>query len=411
MIILVLNSGSSSLKYQLFDTDKNFRVLAKGLIERIGLEMSAFTYKYHNVDGKLTEKFYVEQPIPDHTDAIRIVLKALTDPELGGVIHDFQEIDAVGNRMAHGGEFFHNSCEVTPRVIDRLKSLVELAPLHIPGNLAGIAAMQQILPNVPQVVVFDTAFHADIPPKAFLYGLPYEYYEKYGIRRYGFHGTSHGFVAEKGAKMLDHATRSGRHWRDLNIITCHLGSGASIAAINHGRSIDSTMGMTSLEGLVMGSRCGDVDAGALTYLMEKEGWNKAHAERVLYKQSGLVGISGGKQDMRDIYAGKLAGDEQCANAFDVFAYRVKKYIGAYMAAMNGCDLLVMTGGIGENAWFMRHAILENMEVLGIVVDMELNDKVMGEDTIISTPDSRVAVAVVTTDEELVIAQETLSIVR
>ncbi|MCF0211475.1 MAG: acetate kinase [Bacteroidales bacterium] len=402
MIILVLNCGSSSIKYQLLDTEKEFHVMAKGLIERIGLPMGMLTLKYHG-------QVYTEEcPIVDHADGIRMVLKALTHPEIG-VIHSYDEIDAVGNRMAHGGEYFRQSMLVDDAVLEKLRTVIELAPLHIPGNLAGIEAMRKVLPNVPQVVVFDTAFHATIPPKAYLYGLPYEYYEKYGIRRYGFHGTSHGYVAEKGARMLDREYRTGRSWTDMKIITCHLGSGASIAAIDHGRSMDTTMGMTSLEGLVMGSRLGDCDAGALTYLMERENLDRNGIEKILYKKSGLVGISGDKQDMRDIYAGKQAGDERCTNAFDVFAYRVKKYIGSYMAAMNGCDLVVFTGGIGENAWFMRHAILEDMDYLGLDVDMELNDKVMGEDHIISRPNSRVKVAVVTTNEELVIAQETLAL--
>lgn len=404
MIILVLNCGSSSIKYQLFDTEKHFEVLAKGYIERIGLPMGCITHRYHG------EKYYEEQPIPDHKDGIRIALKALTHPEIG-VIKSFEEIDAVGHRMAHGGEYFRQSTIVTPEIVEKLHHCIDLAPLHVPGNLTGIAAMQDVLPNVPQVVIFDTAFHADIPAKAFLYGLPYEYYEKYGIRKYGFHGTSHGYVAEKGAEMLNRANRNGRTWKDMKIISCHLGSGSSIAAIDHGRSMDTTMGMTSLEGLVMGSRVGDVDAGALVFLAEKEGWNVADLEKVLYKNSGLVGISSGTQDMRDVYAGKLNGDEKCTNAFDVFAYRVKKTIGAYMAAMNGCDLLILTGGIGENAWFMRHAILENMEYLGIDVDLELNDKTMGEDCILSRPNSRVAVAAVTTNEELVMAQETLALVK
>ncbi|MCQ2299554.1 MAG: acetate kinase [Bacteroidales bacterium] len=397
MKILVLNCGSSSIKYQLLDTENEFQVIAKGLLERIGLSMGTFTHRYHG------EKYYEETPIPNHTEGIRMVLNALTDPKIG-VIKDFSEIDAVGNRMAHGGEKFKESCLVTDEVLDNAHALIELAPLHIPGNIAGIEAMKAVLPNVPQVVVFDTAFHANIPPKAYLYGLPYEYYEKYGIRRYGFHGASHGFVAEKGAKMI------GKDWKDLKIVSCHLGSGASIAAIDHGTSIDTTMGMTSLEGLIMGSRCGDVDPGVLTYLMEKEGWGRKEMEQVLYKKSGLVGISGGTQDMRDVYAGKKAGDERCTYAFDCFAYKVKKYIGAYMAAMNGCDLLVMTGGIGENAWFMLHAILENMEFLGIDVDLVLNDTLMGEDHIISTDSSRVKVAIVTTDEELVMAKETQRLV-
>lgn len=398
MKILVLNSGSSSLKYQLLDTDNDFQVLAKGLLERIGLEMGEFTHKYGN------EKYVETTPIPDHVAGIRMVLRALTDEKMG-VINDFSEIGAVGNRIAHGGELFLESCLVSDAMVKECERIVSLAPLHIPGNLAGIEAMRELLPNVPQVAVFDTAFHTTIPPHAYLYGLPYEYYEKYGIRRYGFHGTSHGFVAEKGARMF-----LNKDWKDLKIITCHLGNGASIAAIDHGKSIDTSMGLTSLEGVTMGSRMGDCDPGAVVYLMEREGWDRTQAEKVFYKQSGLVGLSGGKMDMRDIYAGKKAGDERCTNAFDVFAYRVKKYIGSYMAAMNGCDLLIMTGGIGENAWFMRKAILQDMDFLGITIDLSINDEMMGQDRVISYPNSPVTVAVVTTDEERVIAGETFRIV-
>lgn len=397
MKILVLNCGSSSIKYQLIDMDNNAQVMAKGLLERIGLEMGEFTHKYNG------EKHYEQLPIPTHTEGIKIVLKALTDEKMG-VIKNLNEIGAVGNRVAHGGELFSGSCLVTDEVIEKIKSLTDLAPLHTPGNLAGIYAMREVLPEVKQVVVFDTAFHQTIPAKAFLYGLPYEYYQKYGIRRYGFHGTSHMFVAEKAAKMV------GKDWKDLKIISCHLGSGASICAIDHGKSVDTSMGMTPLEGLIMGSRPGDVDPGALTYLIEKEGMSWKDVTTMLNKKSGLVGISGGKQDMRDIRAGRDAGDQRCTYAFDMFAYKVKKYIGAYMAAMNGCDILLMTGGIGENAWFMRHPILENMEFLGIKVDMELNDKIMGEDCVISTPDSKVTTIVVTTDEEFVIASDTYRLV-
>ena len=293
--------------------------------------------------------------------------------------------------------------KVNDKVIEQIKSLEHLAPLHTPGNLAGIYAMREVLPNVPQAVVFDTAFHSTLPPKSFLYGLPYDYYKKYGIRRYGFHGTSHKFVAEKAAKMI------GKDWNDLKIVSCHLGSGASIAAIDHGKSFDTTMGMTALEGLVMGSRCGDVDPGVLLYLMD-QGMTSKELTKVLYKQSGLIGISGDKQDMRDIRAGRDAGDERCTYAFDMFAQRVKRYIGGYMAEMGGCDLLLFTGGIGENAWFMRRPILEGLECLGIKVDLELNDKVMGEDVVISTPDSKVATVVVTTDEEFVIASDTFKLV-
>ena len=398
MKILVLNCGSSSIKYQLVDMDNNANVMAKGLLERIGLEMGEFTHKYNG------QKHYEQLPIPTHTDGIKIVLNALIHPEMG-VIKQLDEIGAVGNRVAHGGELFAGSCVVTDEVIEKIKSLQDLAPLHTPGNLAGIYAMREVLPNVKQVVVFDTAFHQTLPPKAYLYGLPYEYYKKYGIRRYGFHGTSHSYVAEKAAKMI------GKDWKDLKIISCHLGSGASICAVDHGKSVDTSMGMTPLEGLIMGSRPGDVDPGALTYLIEKENMTWKDVTTVLNKKSGLIGITGGRQDMRDVRAGRDEGDERCTYAFDMFAYRVKKYIGAYMAAMNGCDILLMTGGIGENAWFMRHPILDNMDFLGIKVDMELNDRIMGEDCIISTPDSKVTTIVVTTDEEFVIASDTYHLVK
>ena len=397
MKILVLNCGSSSIKYQLIDMANNAEVMAKGLLERIGLEMGEFTHKYRG------EKHYEQRPIPNHTEGIKMVLAALVDPKIG-VIKDINEVGAVGNRVAHGGEIFKQSALVTDKVIEQIKSLEHLAPLHTPGNLAGIYAMREVLPNVPQAVVFDTAFHSTLPPKSFLYGLPYDFYKKYGIRRYGFHGTSHKFVAEKAAKMI------GRDWNDLKIISCHLGSGASIAAIDHGKSVDTTMGLTALEGLVMGSRCGDVDPGVLLYLMD-QGMTSKELTKVLYKQSGLIGISGDKQDMRDIRAGRDAGDERCTYAFDMFAQRVKRYIGGYMAEMGGCDLLLFTGGIGENAWFMRRPILEGLECLGIKVDLELNDKIMGEDVILSTPDSKVATVVVTTDEEFVIASDTYNLVK
>ncbi len=398
MKILVLNCGSSSIKYQLIDMENDAQVLAKGLLERIGLAMGEFTHKFNG------QKHYEQLPIPNHTDGVRIVLKALVDPNIG-VIKDLKEISAVGNRMVYGGEFFTESCIVTDEMIRKIEEYIDVFPLHIPGNLAGINAMREVLPDVPQVAVFDTAFHHTMPPKAFLYGIPYEYYEKYRIRRYGFHGTSHGYVAPKAAQMI------GKDWNDLKIISCHLGSGASIAAIDHGKSVDTSLGMTPIEGLIMGSRCGDIDAGALLYLMEKENLSLKETSTILNKKSGLLGIRGDKQDMRDIRAGRDAGDERATYAFDMFAYRVKKYIGAYMAAMNGCDLLLFTGGIGENAWFMRRPILEDMDFFGIKVDFTKNDGVMGEDVILSTPDSKVAVVVVATDEEFVIASDTYRLVK
>ena len=378
MKILVLNCGSSSLKYQLIDVDTK-SVLTKGLLERIGLEQGIFSYTCNG------EKHTVECPIHNHTDGLRMVMEALVNHE-NGVIGSLQEVSAVGHRFAHGGEYFKESVLITHDVLDKARALTDLAPLHIPGNIMGVEAMWEVLPGVPQVAVFDTSFHHTIEPKNYLYGIPYEYYEQYGIRRYGFHGTSHRFVAKKGAKMV------GKYWKDLKIITCHLGSGASISAIDHGKSVNNSMGMTSLEGLTMGSRCGDIDVGALLYLMEKAGLSVQEVNDVLYKKSGLVGLSGGAQDMRDIWAGRNKGDQRCIYAFDVF------------------DLLIFTGGIGENAWFMRHAILQDLDWLGVDVDMELNDCTAGIDCVISRPHSRVTTLVVMTDEELAIAIDTYKIV-
>ena len=398
MKILVLNCGSSSIKYQLVDMANNAQVMAKGLLERIGLEMGEFTHKWNG------QKHYEQVPIPDHTAGIKIVLNALIDPKMG-VIKDFKEIGAVGNRVAHGGESFDKSVVVTDEVIEKIKALTPLAPLHTPGNLAGIYAMREVLPGVPQVAVFDTAFHSTMPPKSFLYGVPYEYYEKYGVRRYGFHGTSHKFVAEKAADFV------GKDWKQCKIVTCHLGSGASIAAVEHGKSVETSMGFTPVEGLVMGRRTGDLDLDAFMYIMDKEGFNTKEMNTLVNKKSGLVGITGGKQDMRDVRAAKEEGDERCTYAFNMFAHRVKKYIGGYMAVMNGADVIVMTGGIGENAWFMREAFLENMEGLGIKLDHRLNKETVGEAGVISTPDSKVTVVVYPTDEEFVIAKDTFNLVQ
>ena len=393
MKILVLNCGSSSIKYQLIDMSNNAEVMAKGLLERVGTENGEFT---HRPKGK--DKHYEQLPIANHTVGIDLVLHALTDPKLG-VISDLNEIGACGHRVAHGGEVFKDSVIIDKAVIKHIEILSELAPLHTPAILNGILATEELLPNIKKVAVFDTSFHQTMPAEAYLYGLPYELYEKYKVRRYGFHGTSHKFVAEKAAKMI------GKDWHDLKIITCHLGSGASIAAIKNGQSIDSTMGFTPLEGLVMGTRCGDLDPGVLLYIAEKENMTPGDLNTMLNKKSGLMGLCG-RSDMRDVYAGRNEGDEKCKHAFDVFAHHVKKYIGAYSAIMNGCDILVMTGGIGENAWFMREHILTNMEFLGVEIDFDLNKTIMGEDKIISTPNSRIATMVVTTDEEFVIASDT-----
>jgi acetate kinase len=373
------------------------RLLAKGLLERIGLEMGEFTHKYNG------EKYYEQLPIPNHTEGIKLVLKALVDPKMG-VIKDLKEINAVGHRVAHGGEKFSHSVLIDDNVVEMIKDLVDLAPLHNPGALQGIAAMKEVLPGIPMAAVFDTSFHSTMPPEAYLYALPYEYYEKYRVRRYGFHGTSHKYVAEKAAAFV------GKDWKKSKIVTCHLGSGASIAAVEYGKSVETSMGFTPVEGLVMGSRTGDLDVGAFMYIMDKEGLNTKEMNTLVNKKSGLVGITGGKQDMRDVRAAKEEGDERCTYAFNMFAHRVKKYIGAYMAVMNGADIIVMTGGIGENAWFMREAILENMEGLGIEFDAAMNKEIIGDAGVISTPNSKVTVVVYPTDEEFVIAQDTYNLV-
>lgn len=378
--------------------EKNHSVLAKGLLERIGLEMGEFTHKWNG------QKHYEQLPIPNHTEGIKIVLQALTNKEYG-VISDLKEIKAVGHRVAHGGEKFTHSVRIDDNVINQIKDLCDLAPLHNPGALQGIAAMQAVLPGIPMAAVFDTSFHATMPPEAYLYAIPYEYYDKYRVRRYGFHGTSHKYVAEKAAEYV------GKDWKNTKIVTCHLGSGASIAAVENGKSVETSMGFTPVEGLVMGSRTGDLDLGAFMYIMDKEGYNTKEMNTLVNKKSGLIGITGNSQDMRDVRAGRDAGDERCTYAFNMFAHRVKKYIGAYAAIMNGMDVLVMTGGIGENAWFMREAILENMEFFGIKLDKKLNETIMGDAAVISTPDSKVKVVVYPTDEEYMIAKDTFDLVK
>ena len=401
MKILVLNCGSSSIKYQLIDivNDNDSILLAKGLCERVGLEMGEFT---HKPQGK--EKYYKQVPIPNHKAGINMVLNALTDSEIG-VISSLNEIQACGHRVAHGGEIFTKSVLIDAQVKQHIKSLEPLAPLHTPANLAGIEAMEALLPDAPQVAVFDTAFHHTLQPHAYLYGIPYKYYEQYRIRRYGFHGTSHRYVAPKAAKM------AGMDINNSKIISCHLGSGASVAAVLNGKSVDTSMGFTTVEGLVMGSRCGDIDAGALLYLGEKEGWGYKELNRFITKDCGLNGLTDGVTDMRDIMAGKREGNQRLSDAFDVFAYRVKKYIGAYAAAMGGVDIILFTGGIGENAWWQRQAISSGLEFLGAVLDKQVNEQTAGKDGIISTPDSKVKILSVTTDEEYVIAKDTYLLVK
>ncbi|MEE0889934.1 MAG: acetate kinase [Bacteroidales bacterium] len=399
MKILVLNCGSSSIKYQLIDMDNNATLLAKGLLERIGLEMGEFT---HKPVGK--DKYYVQQPIPDHKAGIKMVLEALVDEKIG-VIASLTEINACGHRVAHGGEIFKQSVLVGEKEKEQIRALFALAPLHNPANLQGIEAMQAILPNVPQVAVFDTSFHQSMPAEAYLYAIPYEYYQTDKVRRYGFHGTSHRFVAPKAAKM------AGLDINNSKIISCHLGSGASICAVKDGKSVDTSMGFTPVEGLIMGSRCGDLDLGVLLYIAEKENMTIKEMNNFINKKCGLNGITGGVVDMRDIMAGKREGKERETYAFDMFAYRVKKYIGAYAAAMGGVDAILFTGGIGENAWWQRQEICRGLEFLGAEIDEKQNEAMAGQDGIISKESSRVKILSVTTDEELVIAQDTYSIVK
>ena len=399
MKILVLNCGSSSIKYQLIDMDNNATLLAKGLLERIGLEMGEFT---HKPVGK--DKHYVKQPIPDHKAGIKMVLDALVDEKIG-VIASLTEINACGHRVAHGGEIFKQSVLVGEKEKEQIRALFALAPLHNPANLQGIEAMEAILPNVPQVAVFDTSFHQSMPAEAYLYAIPYEYYQTDKVRRYGFHGTSHRFVAPKAAKM------AGLDINNSKIISCHLGSGASICAVKDGKSVDTSMGFTPVEGLIMGSRCGDLDLGVLLYIAEKENMTIKDMNNFINKKCGLNGITGGVVDMRDIMAGKREGKERETYAFDMFAYRVKKYIGAYAAAMGGVDAILFTGGIGENAWWQRQEICRGLEFLGAEIDEKQNEAMAGQDGIISKESSKVKILSVTTDEELVIAQDTYSIVK
>lgn len=399
MKVLVLNCGSSSIKYQLIDMANNAALMAKGLIERIGAEVGEFT---HKATGK--DKYYVQTPVKDHEVGISLVLNTLIDENLG-VIKNLNEINAVGHRVAHGGEYFKESTILGETEIKEIEKLCSLAPLHNPASLLGINVMMKILPNIKQVGIFDTSFHQTMPQEAYLYALPYKYYREDKIRRYGFHGTSHKYVGPKGAELL------GKKFEDLKIIVCHLGNGASICAINKGKSVDTSMGFTPVEGLIMGTRTGDLDLGALLYIGEKEGLDFKGMNTLINKKSGLFGITEGTTDMRDIIAGKLSGDEVKTRAFNSFVYRVKKYIGAYTAAMDGVDLIVMTGGIGENAFVVREAILKDLKFFGVELDVNANKEAVGIEKLITTKDSRTAVMVVPTNEELVMATETYNLVK
>ena len=398
MKILVLNCGSSSLKYQLIDMS-NEEVLCVGLVERIGIEGSVLKQEKDGVEGKLI----VEQPMKNHQDAIKLVLDAVVDPQYGGV-KDIKEVEAVGHRVVHGGEKFAGSVLITDEVKAALEECIELAPLHNPANIMGIEACEAILPGVPMVGVFDTAFHQTMPKKSYLYGLPHELYTKYGVRRYGFHGTSHRYVSQRAAAML------GKNIEDCKIITCHLGNGASVAAIDGGKSVDTSMGFTPLEGLIMGTRCGDIDAAILPFLMEKEGLDAKGLSDLMNKKSGVYGMTGISSDFRDICDAAAEGNQQAIDALDAYHKRVKKYIGAYAAEMNGVDAIVFTAGLGENGIEDRLAIASNLEVLGVKMDAEANN-VRGKETVISAADSKVKVLLIPTNEELMIARDTLELVK
>ncbi|WP_352400405.1 acetate kinase [Anaerotignum sp.] len=392
MKILVLNCGSSSLKYQLFDME-NEAVLAKGLCERIGIEGSRLKHQPADKDDVVFEDY-----LEDHDVAVQKVMEALTNPEYG-VVKSMKEINAVGHRVVHGGEYFAGSVIIDDAVKDALEKCSELAPLHNPANLIGIAACEKLMPGVPQVGVFDTAFHQTMPERAYLYAIPYEYYEKYKIRRYGFHGTSHRYVSEEAARMLE------RPYDQTKTITCHLGNGGSICAVRNGKSIDTTMGFTPLEGLVMGTRAGDVDAAVITFLMEKEKLTPQEMDNILNKKSGVLGISGVSSDFRDIEDASEHGNTRAEAALDVFAYKVAKRIGAYAAAMNGVDCIVFTAGLGENSGSTRRLICDYLGYLGVHID-SYNNSLRGKAMEISASDSRVRVLVIPTNEELVIARDT-----
>lgn len=391
MKILVLNCGSSSLKYQLIDMEGE-KVLAKGLVERIGIEGSRIKHTKTGLDAVTREV-----PFPDHSAAIKYVLDILVDPELG-VLKSLDELGATGHRIVHGGEKFTQSVLVTPEVVKGIEEVIPLAPLHNPANLMGLKAVMDVLPGKPNVVVFDTAFHQTMPPKAFIYGIPYEYYEKDRIRRYGFHGTSHGYVANRAAEIL------GKDIKDLKIVTCHLGNGSSITAVDCGKCVDTSMGMGTGEGLLMGTRSGNVDPLVMINLMEKLG-DAQKVSEVVHKQSGLLGVSGVSSDLRDVEEAAAKGCERSKIAQDILITGVKKYIASYAAEMGGVDVVVFTAGIGENGITFREAVCKDMEFMGIKFDAEKNN-CRGKEVVISTPDSKVTVMVVPTDEEMAIARDT-----
>ena len=396
MNVLVINCGSSSLKYQVIDSDAE-KVLAKGLCERIG------------IDGRLVyqpaggEKEITDAAMPTHTEAVRLVLDALVNPKTGA-LKSLDEIDAIGHRIVHGGEKFTSSTIITDDVIRTVEECNDLAPLHNPANIIGINACRELMPNVPMVGVFDTAFHQTMPAKAYMYAVPYEYYENYKVRRYGFHGTSHSYVSKRVAEI------HGSDYSAVRTIVCHLGNGASVCAVKNGKSVDTSMGLSPLEGLIMGTRSGDIDPSALEYIASKENMTLSEAVDMLNKKSGVLGVSGVSSDFRDLLDAAEKGNQRADLAVEMFCYRVAKYIGAYTAAMNGVDLIAFTAGVGENNGYVREKICSYLSFLGITLDLEAN-KVRGEEQKISTDDSKVSVYVVPTNEELAIARETVALVK
>lgn len=396
MKILVLNCGSSSIKYALYNMDDK-SVMTSGGAERVGLDGAFVKVKLPN-----GEKKTVMHDIPEHTEGVKFIFSLLTDPEIG-VIKDLNEIDAVGHRMVHGGEKFNKSVVLTDEVLKTFEECIDLAPLHNPANLKGVKAVSELMPGLPQVGVFDTAFHQTMPAHSYLYAIPYELYEKYGVRRYGFHGTSHRYVSKRVCDFL------GVNPADKKVITCHIGNGGSIAAVDGGKCVDTSMGLTPLEGLMMGTRSGDIDGGAITFLEKKLGLDADGMSNLLNKKSGVLGITGISSDMREIESANDEGNERAKLALDMYSYRIKKYVGAYAAAMGGCDIIVFTAGVGENQASMREDVCKNMEYIGVKLDVEKNKTIRGEEAIISTPDSKVTVCVIPTDEELMIATDTMNL--
>ena len=396
MKILVLNCGSSSIKYALYNMDDK-SVMTSGGAERVGLD-EAFV-KVKMPDGT---KKKVMHDIPEHTEGVKFIFSLLTDSEIG-VIKSLDEIDAVGHRMVHGGEKFNKSVVLTDEVLKTFEECIDLAPLHNPANLKGVQAVSELMPGLPQVGVFDTAFHQTMPAHSYLYAIPYDLYEQYGVRRYGFHGTSHRYVSQRVCDYL------GVKMEDKKIITCHIGNGASIAAVQNGKCVDTSMGLTPLEGLMMGTRSGDIDGGAITFIEKKLGLDADGMSNLLNKKSGVLGITGISSDMREIEDAIEHGNERAKLALDMYNYRIKKYIGAYAAAMGGCDIIVFTAGVGENQCSTREAACTGLEYMGVKLDVEKNKTIRGEEAVISTPDSKVTVCVIPTDEELMIATDTMNL--